>query len=75
MYIKKIYRPYLFIREKDLRFSIAAWMKLQGKKIMSWYGSRNRNSNLRRLYIVLKNYAPRKYFLYISTKMMYNETM
>ena len=32
---------------KDLRFSIAAWMKLQGKKIMSWYGSRNRNSNLR----------------------------
>ena len=47
LYIKKIYRPYLFIREKDLRFSIAAWMKLQGKKIMSWYGSRNRNSNLR----------------------------
>ena len=30
---------------------------------------------LRRLYIVLKNYAPRKYFLYIPTKMMYNETM
>jgi len=24
---------------------------------------------------VLKNYAPRKYFLYIPTKMMYNETM
>ena len=31
---QKIYRPYLFIREKDLRFSIAAWMKLPGKKIM-----------------------------------------
>lgn len=25
---------YLFIREKDLRFSIAVWMKLPGKKIM-----------------------------------------
>lgn len=31
---QKIYRPYLFIREKDLRFSIAVWMKLPGKKIM-----------------------------------------
>ena len=72
MYIKKIYRPYLFIREKDLRFSIVAWMKLQEKKIMEWYGSRNRNSNLRWLYIVLKNCTHRKYFLYIQTKMMYN---
>ena len=72
MYIKKIYRPSRFIREKDLRFRIVAWMKLQEKKIMEWYGSRNRNSNLRWLYIVLKNYAPRKYFLYIPTKIMYN---
>ncbi len=72
MYIKKIYRPSRFIREKDLRFSIVAWMKLQEKKIMEWYGSRNRNSNLRWLYIVLKNCASRKYFLYIPTKMMYN---
>lgn len=31
---QKIYRPYLFIREKDLRFRIAVWMKLPGKKIM-----------------------------------------
>ena len=72
MYIKKIYRPYRFIREKGLRFSIVAWMKLQEKKIMEWYGSRNRNSNLRWLYIVLKKFAHRKYFLYIPTKMMYN---
>ena len=75
MYIKKIYRPSRFIREKDLRFSIVTLMKLQEKKIMEWYGSRNRNSNLRWLYIVLKNYAQRKCFLYILTKMMYNETM
>lgn len=72
MYIKKIYRPYRFIREKDLRFSIVAWMKLQEKKSMEWYGGRNRNSNLRWLYIVLKKFALRKYFLYIPTKMMYN---
>lgn len=72
MYIKKIYRPYRFIREKDLRFSIVAWMKLQEKKIMEWYGSRNRNPNSRWLYIVLKNCMQRKYFLYIPTKMMYN---
>ena len=31
---QKIYRPYLFIREKDLRFRIAVWMKLPGKKSM-----------------------------------------
>ena len=72
MYIKKIYRPSRFIREKDLRFSIVAWMKLQEKKIMEWYGSRNRNSNLHWLYIVLKKFALRKYFLYIPPKMMYN---
>ena len=31
---QKIYRPYLFIREKDLRFNIVDWMKLPGKKII-----------------------------------------
>lgn len=31
---QKKYRPYLFIREKDLRFRIAVWMKLLEKKSM-----------------------------------------
>lgn len=31
---QKIYRPYLFIRERDLRFNIVDWMKLPGKKII-----------------------------------------
>ena len=34
MYIKKIHGQYPFIKEKDLRFSIAVWMKLLEKKTM-----------------------------------------
>lgn len=33
-YIKKIHGQYPFIKEKDLRFSIAVWMKLLEKKTM-----------------------------------------
>ena len=43
MYIKKTHQQYLFIKEKDLKFSTAAWMKLPGKKIIEWRGSRSKN--------------------------------
>lgn len=32
---QKIYRPYLFIRERDLRFNIVDWMKLPGKRLFN----------------------------------------
>ena len=44
MYIKKTHQQYLFIKEKDLKFSTAAWMKLLEKKIMEWRGSRSKNT-------------------------------
>ena len=44
MYIKKTHQQYLFIKEKDLKFSTAAWMKLPEKKIMEWRGSRSKNT-------------------------------
>ena len=44
MYIRKTHRQYLFIKEKDLKFSTAAWMKLLEKKIMEWRGSRSKNT-------------------------------
>ncbi len=31
---QKIHMQYLFIKEKELRFGIVAWMNLPGKKIM-----------------------------------------
>ena len=44
MYIKKTHQQYLFIKEKDLKFSRAAWRKLLEKKIMEWRGSRSKNT-------------------------------
>ena len=44
MYIKKTHQQYLFIKEKDLKFSTTAWMKLPEKKIMEWRGSRSKNT-------------------------------
>ena len=41
---QKTHQQYLFIKEKDLKFSTAAWMKLPEKKIMEWRGSRSKNT-------------------------------
>ena len=41
---QKTHQQYLFIKEKDLKFSTAAWMKLPGKKIIEWRGSRSKNT-------------------------------
>lgn len=39
---QKTHQQYLFIKEKDLKFSTAAWMKLPEKKIIEWRGSRSK---------------------------------
>ena len=57
MYIKKTHQQYLFIKEKDLKFSTAAWMKLPGKKIMEWRGSRSKNYSFSNSY---RNTKPRQ---------------
>ena len=44
MYIRKIREQSVFIKEKDLKFSTAAWMKLLEKKIMEWRDSRSKNT-------------------------------
>ena len=44
VYQKKAHQQYLFIKEKDLKFSTAAWMKLPEKKITEWRGSRSKNT-------------------------------
>ena len=41
---QKTHQQYLFIKEKDLKFSTAAWMKLPEKKITEWRGSRSKNT-------------------------------
>ena len=46
MCIRKIHEQYLFIKEKALRFSAVVLIKIPGKRIMKWYGRRNRNSGL-----------------------------
>ena len=39
---QKTHQQYLFKKEKDLKFSTAAWMKLPEKKIIEWRGSRSK---------------------------------
>ena len=42
MCTKKIRRQSFFIKEKDSRFSVAAWTNLLVKKITQWCGNRNK---------------------------------
>lgn len=39
---RKTHRQYLFIKEKGLKSSAMALMKLPGKEIMQWHGNGNR---------------------------------
>ena len=42
---QKKHGQYPFIKEKDLRFSIAVWMKLLEKKTMQWHGTKKNSSS------------------------------
>lgn len=54
---QKTHQQYLFIKEKDLKFSTAAWMKLPEKKITEWRGSRSKNYSFSNSY---RNTKPRQ---------------